>query len=57
MEDAEASQWFVVELMQSQGQIEPEQIPKLDIFAEYRLYSVSETEEGVPLQLLRLGFQ
>lgn len=42
--------------MQSQGQIEPEQIPKLDIFAEYRLYSVSETEEGVPLQLLRLGF-
>lgn len=56
LSDAEASQWFVIQLMQSQQLIDPEQVPKLDIFTEYRLYSVCEPDQGQFIHALRLGF-
>jgi hypothetical protein len=55
-EDAEASRWFVLQLMQSQEPIDPEQVPNLDIFSEYRLYAVGETDQGALVYALRLGF-
>jgi hypothetical protein len=42
--------------MQSEELIEPEQVPKLDIFSEYRLYTVSELDQGQSIHALRLGF-
>src|SRR5262249_44710948 len=38
--DTSASHWFAIQLMDSQGNIDPEQVPDLNIFLEYRLYSV-----------------
>jgi hypothetical protein len=55
-DDAETSRWFVLQLMQSQEPIDPEQVPNLDIFSEYRLYAVGEADRGAPLYALRLGF-
>lgn len=56
LSDLETSRWFVIELMQSQQLIEPEQVPKLDIFNEYRLYSLCEADQGQATHALRLGF-
>jgi hypothetical protein len=52
----EASQWFVIQLMQSEELIDPEQVPQLDILSEYRLYSVSELDQSGAVHALRLGF-
>ncbi len=56
LSNVEASQWFVIQLMQAQQLIDPEQVPKLDIFAEYRLYSVYEPDQDQFVHALRLGF-
>lgn len=56
LSDAASSQWFVIQLMQSQELIDPEQIPQLDIFSEYRLYSVCEPDQTPGTHALRLGF-
>lgn len=54
--DGEASRWFVIQLMLSANQIVDAEVPCLDIFAEYRLYSVTGPEQGRLMHALRLGF-
>jgi hypothetical protein len=54
--DAEASQWFVIQLMLCEEQIDAEQVPNLDIFAEYRLYSATGLHENRVMHALRVGF-
>jgi len=54
--DGEASRWFAIELMLSIGQIDAAEVPSLDIFEAYRLYSVIAPEQGRPKHALRLGF-
>jgi len=56
IDDGETSRWFAIQLTQSQQPINPEQVPSLDIFSEYRLYEVGETGEDKSLYALRLGF-
>lgn len=52
----EASRWFAIELMLSTDQIDAAEVPSLDIFEAYRLYSVVAPEQGRPRHALRLGF-
>jgi hypothetical protein len=54
--DKLASRWFSIQLMDSQEQIDPEQVPDLDIFVEYRLYSLAEVDPDGSSYMLRLGF-
>lgn len=56
IDDSEASRWFVIQLIHSPDRIDPEQIPDLDIFSEYRLYAVAETDPSQAGNALRLGF-
>jgi hypothetical protein len=42
--------------MQAEELIDPEQVPQLDIFSEYRLYSVCELDQSGAVHTLRLGF-
>ncbi len=56
LEDGEASRWFAIQLLLSADQIDAAEVPNLDIFREYRLYSVTEPEQGQLLHALRLGF-
>jgi hypothetical protein len=51
-----ASRWFVVQLILSEHEIDPEQVPSLDIFTEYRLYRVKGLDKGNVMNALRLGF-
>jgi hypothetical protein len=54
--DDESSPWFSIQLAFSEQQIDPEQIPDLDLFSEYRLYSVMGLHESRTMHALRLGF-
>jgi hypothetical protein len=54
--DDQASQWFSIQLALSQEQIDPEHVPSLDIFNEYRLYSVTGLDHDRLMHALRLGF-
>jgi hypothetical protein len=54
--DGEASRWFAIQLLLSADQIDAAQVPNLDIFEDYRLYSVTEPEQGRLMHALRLGF-
>jgi hypothetical protein len=56
LSDDDASQWFVIQLMQAEELIDPEQVPQLDILSEYRLYSVCELDRSGAVHALRLGF-
>ena len=56
LEDNEASRWFVIELSLADRAFDPDAVPNLDIFSEYRLYSVAGMDEGRVLHALRLGF-
>jgi hypothetical protein len=56
LEDTEASRWFAIQVMRSAEQIDAEQVPNLDIFSEYRLYSVAEADGDGCMQTLRVGF-
>jgi hypothetical protein len=54
--DGEASRWFAIELMLSPDQIDAAEVPNLEIFDAYRLYSVTGPDQGRIIHALRLGF-
>jgi SPOR domain len=56
LEDNEASRWFVIQLALADHAFDPEAVPNLDIFREYRLYSVAGLDQGRVVHALRLGF-
>jgi hypothetical protein len=56
LEDASALRWFIIQLSCSEQAFDPDSLPYLDIFTEYRLYSVSGLEQGKLIHALRLGF-
>jgi hypothetical protein len=56
LEDRESSQWFVIELAVAGQEFDPAAVPHLDIFDEYRLYSVAGLDQGRTVHSLRLGF-
>lgn len=55
-DDPNRPKWFVVQLALSEQPINLDTMPKLDIFAAYRLYSVALMEGGGIRHALRLGF-
>jgi hypothetical protein len=54
--DDQASRWFVIQLNLSERPIDPDNVPNLPIFNEYRLYSVTGTDQDRVMNALRLGF-
>jgi hypothetical protein len=54
--DTESSTNFVVQLILSENEIDPEQVPSLDIFSEYRLYRIMGLDDERVMHALRLGF-
>jgi hypothetical protein len=56
LDDIEASRWFVIELSVADEAFDPDAVPNLDIFSEYRLYSVAGLDQGRVVHALRLGF-
>ena len=54
--DSEASRWFAIQLMLREEPIDAEQVPKLGIFSEYRLYSVTGLDQDRVMHALRVGF-
>jgi hypothetical protein len=56
LEDEESSRWFVIELALADRPFDPDSVPNLDIFSEYRLYSVAGDDQGRTVHALRLGF-
>jgi hypothetical protein len=54
--DEAQSRWFVVQLAVSEQPVELHTMPHLDIFDEYRLYTVTGIDQGRVLHSLRLGF-
>jgi len=56
LEGSEISTWYVVQLMVAATPFDPEALPNLDIFNEYRLYCVTGLDQGRVLNALRLGF-
>lgn len=56
LEDRQSSPWFAIQLMLSEEEIDPHQVPNLSIFAEYRLYAVTGLDQDRRMHALRLGF-
>jgi hypothetical protein len=56
LEDENALPWFVIELATAKEAFDPDTVPNLDIFAEYRLYSVAEVGKTDIVHALRVGF-
>ena len=56
LEDAESRRWFVIQLAVADRAFDPDAVPNLDIFSEYRLYSVAWADQGRNVHALRLGF-
>ncbi len=56
IEDNEVSRWFVIQLALADHAFDPDSVPNLDIFSEYRLYSVAGLDQGRVVHALRLGF-
>jgi hypothetical protein len=56
LEDDEALRWFVIQLATADQAFDPDAVPNLDIFSEYRLYSVAWVDQGHNVHALRLGF-
>jgi hypothetical protein len=54
--DDQSSRWFSIQLALSEEPIDPEHVPSLDLFGEYRLYSVTGLDHKRILHSLRLGF-
>ncbi len=54
--DDQASQYFAIQLSLSDEEVDQDQVPHLDIFDEYRLYSVAGMHQGMFKHALRLGF-
>jgi hypothetical protein len=55
LEDSGA-RWYVIQLSLSEDSFDPDSLPNLDIFNEYRLYSVAGIDQGRIMHALRLGF-
>jgi hypothetical protein len=56
LEDENALPWFVIELATAKEAFDPDTVPNLDIFGEYRLYSVAAAVESDIVHALRVGF-
>jgi hypothetical protein len=56
IEDVASSKWFVIQLSLADHAFDPDGVPNLDIFSEYRLYSVAGLDQGRVVHALRLGF-
>jgi len=56
LEDENALPWFVIELATAKEAFDPDTVPNLDIFAEYRLYSVAAAGQNDIVHTLRVGF-
>jgi hypothetical protein len=56
LEDNEVSRWFVIQLALADRAFDPDAVPNLDLFSEYRLYSVAGSDQGRVVHALRLGF-
>ena len=54
--DDQASGWFSIQLMLSEEEIDPHDVPNLSIFAEYRLYALTGLDQDRLVHALRLGF-
>jgi len=52
----ETLRWYVIQLALSDQAFDPDAVPNLDIFSEYRLYSVAGVDQGRTVHALRLGF-
>jgi hypothetical protein len=50
------ARWYVIQLSLSGESFDPDSLPNLDIFNEYRLYSVAGIDQGRIMHALRLGF-
>jgi hypothetical protein len=56
LDDETQPKWYAVQLAVSEQPINLETMPRLDIFAAYRLYSVATAGSGKILHHLRIGF-
>jgi hypothetical protein len=56
LEDDQVSRWFAIQLSLAEEAFDPENLPNLDIFRVYRLYSVAGIDQGRIVHALRLGF-
>ena len=56
LEDEDALPWFVIELATAGEAFDPDTVPNLDIFAEYRLYCVADVGKNAIVHSLRVGF-
>jgi hypothetical protein len=56
LEDPSTLRWFVIQLSCSEEPFDPDALPNLDIFNEYRLYSVASLDQGKLMHTLRVGF-
>lgn len=56
IEDSEVARWYVIQLYLSHEAFDPDTLPNLDIFSEYRLYAVTGFDQGRVMHALRLGF-
>ena len=56
LQDDDGARWFVIQLSLSEESFDPDSLPNLDIFSEYRLYSVAGLDQGRLMHSLRLGF-
>ena len=54
--DDQTSLWFAIQLSLSEDAVNPENVPHLDIFDSYRLYSVVGLDQGKFMHALRVGF-
>ncbi len=54
--DDQSSLWFAIQLSLSEDAVNPENVPHLDIFDSYRLYSVVGLDQGKFMHALRVGF-
>jgi len=56
LQENESSRWFVIQLSAGEEPVDPQTVPNLDIFGEYRLYCVAGIDQGRIVHALRLGF-
>jgi len=56
LQDPEVEPWYGVQLLQSEHLVKPEDVPALDLFDVYSLYTVTDTQQQPPRHLLRIGF-
>ena len=55
LDDPNQSKWYVVQLVVSDRPLNLDTMPRLEVFAAYRLYSIAR-QQGTPRHALRLGF-